>query len=727
MPWWTFAALLASWSAGIVMATLMSPLIPWLVLGVLLAAGVVLINRHLAPLIGLAFLALLLGAGRGALAPTVELPTSLAGQTVAVSGMVDDDPVARKGNRRLTVRLDHVLGGAGQTTSRLRILATVYGATSVHYGDLVLLSGEIVAPPRFDQFDYRTYLAEQGIAGVMPSARLVRVTAHPGDPLHRLLYSIRHAVIDTVDRALPEPQAALLLGVVFGYRAALPPALEQQMIASGLVHIVVASGLNIALLARLVQQALGRMGPRGAAVTALIAIIGYALLSGASPAALRATLMGGLVILGGMIHRQSHVLVALALASALLLGIKPSLVRDVGFQLSFAATLGIVIWADSLGRWLAWLPGAFREALAATLAAQAMTWPLLLAEVHRLSLIAPLSNLLVVPLVPFMMVAGAIGATAGSVLPLAGWLSLQAAGTVARWFQAVIEVTGSLPLAAITTPYFPARWLAAAVILNSGALTAIKLRQFFWQRKVWLAMGAASLVAVGLLLIQPDGRVHVYALDVGTGAGVLVRTSNGHQLLIDAGPDADRLTQALGRALPPTARTIDVWLITGGRRTEIGAAATVLNRFEIKRLVVADPDPWSATLRALVQQAQAAGIPVVPANGPLAVDGVNLSLAADERSWLIRTRQSALAIVPRQTSWRSLPSDVDGAIFTSGGPLDWQAPVHGFSVIQVAANSRDGFPVRAVLQAMGGASIYRTDRLGSVELVEHAGVFEASP
>ena len=167
--------------------------------------------------------------------------------------------------------------------------------------------------------------------------------------------------------------------------------------------------------------------------------------------------------------------------------------------------------------------------------------------------------------------------------------------------------------------------------------------------------------------------------------------------------------------------------ITGGRRTEIGAAATVLNRFEIKRLVVADPDPWSATLRALVQQAQAAGIPVVPANGQLAVDGVNLSLAADERSWLIRTGQSALAIVPPQTSWQSLPSDVDGAIFTSGGPLDWQAPVHGFSVIQVAANSRDGFPVRTVLQAMGGASIYRTDRLGSVELVEHAGVFEASP
>src|SRR5207253_10691988 len=146
------------------------------------------------------------------------------------------------------------------------------------------------------------------------------------------------------------------------------------------------------------------------------------------------------------------------------------------------------------------------------------------------SVIAPLANLLVVPLVPFMMVAGAVGAAAGSFLPIVGWLPLQTAGAVARWFEAVIQLTGSLPFAAIPTPYFPARWLAAAAILNGGALAGVKLRQFFWRRKVWLALGAA-LVAVGLLLVQPDGRVHVYSLDVGTGSAVLVRTSNGHHLL----------------------------------------------------------------------------------------------------------------------------------------------------------------------------------------------------
>src|SRR5438445_10717647 len=127
-------------------------------------------------------------------------------------------------------------------TRVLRVQATLYCATPVHYGDLVLLAGEIQPPPRFDQFDYRAYLAEQGIAAVMPSARLVRVAAHPGEPLHAALFAFRHAVIDAIDRALPEPQAALVLGVVFGYRASIPDSLLQNIIANGLITTFITHG-----------------------------------------------------------------------------------------------------------------------------------------------------------------------------------------------------------------------------------------------------------------------------------------------------------------------------------------------------------------------------------------------------------------------------------------------------------------------------------------------------
>jgi competence protein ComEC len=717
------AAVLAAWCTGIVAAVLLRPLGSYLVLAGAIAGAVALIDRRLVLLACLALLALLIGAGRGALAATVLLPAGLSGQNVSVSGTVDDDPVDHKASRRLTIRVDHILTGIAQTPSALRIEATVYGITPVHYGDLVLLSGDIQEPPFFDQFDYRAYLAERGIAGVMPSARLVRVTSHGGDPLHTTLFAVRHAVIAAVDRALPEPQAALLLGVVFGYRAALPALLQQQMIASGLIHIVVISGLKVSLLARIIHQALGRWLPGAAPLMAVGAMAGYALLAGASAAALRAAAMGMLVVIAGRLRRDSQVFFSLALTAAVMLGLKPALAADVSFQLSFAGTIGIAAMTDRIASRVGWIPDVLRDPFAATIAAEAATWPLMLANFHQLSLIAPVANALVLPLLPLVMIVGGAGAFVGCLLAPAGWPLLQTAGAIASWYRVVIEGLGSLPAAAVTMPYFPPRWLAAAMILNGGALAGVRLRQFFWQKKVWGMLGAASLALVALLLIRPDGRVHVYVLDVGTGSAVLVRTANGHQVLIDAGPDADRFAQAIGRALPPTARTIDTWLITGGRRANIGAESAVLGRFQIGSMIVADPDPWSATVRALAQQAQSAGVRVASANGPVELDGVRLSLASDGRSWLIQAGRAILAIVPPETSWQSLPAGVSGAVFTSGGPAEWQGPGQGVSVIQVSSNSRDGLPVRAVLQALYGAPLYRTDRLGNVELEATSSAF----
>jgi competence protein ComEC len=491
----------------------------------------------------------------------------------------------------------------------------------------------------------------------------------------------------------------------------------------------VISGLKVSLLARIVQQAIGRLAPRAAPLIAVGAMIGYALLAGASAAALRAAAMGVLVVIAGRLRRDSQVFVSLALTGALMLGLKPGLAHDVSFQLSFAGTAGIAAMTDGIAKRLAWMPTILRDPFAATIAAEAATWPLMLANFHQLSIVAPAANALVLPLLPAIMVLGGSGALlagglAAAGLPMLqslssilGWPLMQASGAIAGWFRFVVETAGSLPAAAIVMPHFPPRWLAAAAILNGGALAGVKLRQFFWQRKIWALLAATGLIAVAILLIRPDGRVHVYALDIGTGSAVLIRTPNGHQVLIDAGPDADRFAQAIGQVLPPTARTIDCWLITGGRRPDIGASAAVLKRFAVDSIVIADPDAWTASLRSLVQQAQAVGIRVTAANGPIAVDGVALSLAGDGRSWLIQAGRAVLGVVSPQTSWQSLPADLDGAIFTAGGPLVWQGPGQGFSIVQVAAISRDGLPVRAVLQALGGAAIDRTDRLGTVELV----------
>ncbi len=229
LPWWIGALLLTAWSAGILVMVLLHPA-PWalLVLAFLIALVVSLIRRPVAIAALAAAVALGLGVMRGSLPSAPGLAADLVGQESTVAGQVDDDPVIHRHGTRLVVRV---------ATIHTRLLATVYGAPVVHYGDLVLLTGRLEAAPRFETFDYASYLADHGITGILQSPHLVRVLPHPGDPLHTVIFAIRHALVNGIDRALPEPQAALLLGVVFGYRQALPRALEQQMIACGLTAV----------------------------------------------------------------------------------------------------------------------------------------------------------------------------------------------------------------------------------------------------------------------------------------------------------------------------------------------------------------------------------------------------------------------------------------------------------------------------------------------------------
>ncbi|HEY8737013.1 MAG TPA: ComEC/Rec2 family competence protein [Candidatus Dormibacteraeota bacterium] len=724
LPWWTFALLLVGFSAGVMALVLLSPVMPLVAAVVLVGVLIAVVRPRLWPIVLLTLLAMALGVARAAVAPTVALPAGLGTDDVSVSGTVDDDPQTRRSGTRLTIRIDHIqVPGLGQV-STLRVQATVYGGVPVHYGDLVLLRGRLQPPPAFDQFDYRAYLAEQGIAGVMPSARLIRDTPHPGDPLHTALFAVRHGLVRSVDRALPEPQAALVLGVVFGYRATLPITLEQAMIASGLIHIVVISGLKVSLLARIMHGALGRVLPRAAPGLALAAMLGYALLAGASAAALRAAAMGALVVIAGRLRRDSHVYVSLALTAAIMLGVKPALARDVSFLLSFAGTAGIAGFTDGIAARLSWMPAVLRDPFAATLAAEAATWPLMLANFHQLSVVAPLANALVLPLLPLLMVVGGGGAIVGALFAAGAWPALQLAGALAAWYRDVIEVCGALPAAAIVMPYFPGRWLAAAVILNGGALAAVKLRAFFWHRRVWAILGAASLLAVALLLIRPDGRVHLYALDVGTGSAVLVRTGEGKQVLIDGGPDPDKFAQAIGRALPPTARELKAWIITGGRRLQLGAASAVLERFQVDLVIVADPDPWTPTLRAVIQQAGADGVPVRIGAQPVQVDGVELRPMADARTWVIRSGAATAAVIPPDSSGHALSGGLSAAVFTGGGPPDWDGVAAAcLAVIQVSAHRVDGLPTRALLGSLRPCQVLRPDATGTVELIAGQAAF----
>ena len=188
---------------------------------------------------------------------------------------------------------------------------------------------------------------------------------------------------------------------------------------SGLSHVVAISGWHIAMLGAVVAALLGGLPRRPRSVIVVVAIFGYALLAGAAPSILRAAVMAAAVIVARESGRRGQASSALSLTVIALLVLDPVSITDVGFQLSAVATAGLLAWSTPLHGWLARrlpgrTPGWLLEALAVSLAAQASTLPLVLLEFGRLSLVAPLANLLIAPLVAPAMLVTAICFVAGA-------------------------------------------------------------------------------------------------------------------------------------------------------------------------------------------------------------------------------------------------------------------------------------------------------------------------
>lgn len=242
---------------------------------------------------------------------------------------------------------------------------------------------------------------------------------------------------------LPEPHAGLLAGLMFGSKASLPRELYDALITSGTIHIVALSGMNITIIADIVARALVPiMGKRTASMATILGIVWFVWFVGASSTIVRAAIMGSISLLSIVFGRQYWALLSLVLAVGTMLLINFSWLFDVSFQLSALATLGIILFGKTEKNIL-------RNNLRLTLAAQVFTIPVILFTFHRISLIAPISNLLIGWIIGPLTVLG--WATA-----LAGWIWLPL-GQIIAWVDWVfleylvrmVIVTSKIPFASI--------------------------------------------------------------------------------------------------------------------------------------------------------------------------------------------------------------------------------------------------------------------------------------
>ena len=268
--------------------------------------------------------------------------------------------------------------------------------------------------------------------------------------LRAVLLKVRNQIESKVAQLLPEPQASLLLGILFGIKSQMSEEFLQNLRETGTLHVVVASGQNVTMVARfLIAGLVWVVSRRKALVLAIFGVFFYILMVGAEAPVLRAGIMAFLAYLGQILGREEEGSLALVLAAGLMVLFSPYLLFDLGFQLSFAATGGILWVYPRLvkkGKRLFGLP-VLGEGLAITLSAQIGVLPILLANFGQVSLFSPLVNALVIWVVPYVMVLGsALAFLAFFIKPVAlllswfVWLFL-------TYFVEVVNLAGSLPWA----------------------------------------------------------------------------------------------------------------------------------------------------------------------------------------------------------------------------------------------------------------------------------------
>ena len=673
----------AAWLAGLFLG-ISSEVAPAAVL--LLAAGgaALAISMRLSNLPAfppLLATALLLGMAHGvASQPGMRASAELLGQEATAIGQIVDDPETRGARTRFELQVSalEVDGKTLKADERWLVYAVapddlvyVREPPYFRYGDSVSIIGVPEAPKPFEGFDYQAYLAAKGIATTM-FADDAHVVGEGGTWWRRAIYSVRARMSDSIEQTMPHPESALGQALLLGKRESMPPDLADRFRGTGAAHLLAISGLHVGILlavtAGTAAWLLGRGRPTYLVVAAAV-IWMYALTAGAPASAIRAAVMGTVYLAALAAGRPSSTLPALALAAAVMTAFSPNLVRQVSFQLSFAAMAGISLAmalsggnfgpsASPSSGWQRRLIGGAVSLAAVSAAATLATWPLVALYFDEVALMGVPVSLLVIPaMAPAVIATGVAGAAGLAWEPLGqllGWIAVAPTAYLlaivstfpswtvqADWVDGPLLVGwyGGLGLALLAAqPHRTRRFRQAlgngVTRLKSGyegghsdetSRPTTESRQ--WRIPspyVSLTVAATLAIAAAILWSRacggPDGLLHVHFLDVGQGDSILVVTPSGRRALIDGGPDGYIATQKLSETLPGGARSLDLVVMTHLDSDHSHGLLEVLDRYAVGP-VLSGPSAGRTEMTAeWEQRLQRHGLTAVDVTAAYAID-----------------------------------------------------------------------------------------------------------
>ena len=443
--------LLAAFCVGIALGPLFGFLPPAAIFLLVMVVFMVLllgeVPRHL--FFSLFFVAcFFVGAWRYALVMVPELP-KLPSSFIRVEGVVAKDVEVRQ-DVQVSVARDVLLDGIAWD-GRVRISLPPYPALA--YGDRISFLCSLRKPQPIDGFRYDRYLASQGIGAECAFPSQIEVQSAESFSLIRRLFEVKALFLGRLARVLPEPHASFVSGLLFGGSFAISPELKEAFSLAGVSHVLAASGFNVSLVTFVfLGFATRRLGRAWGSAATILLLLAYVFLAGAASSMVRAALMASVLLVGLWVRRKADQTNVLLLAGSLLLLWNPMLLlNDPGFQLSFGATVAILLLAPRWKSAFAFLPEFFgiRETLNASVAIQAVTLPIVFWHFGSLSLISPLANIFILPFIPALFWSGLGAMSVSAVSSILGQMA-----AIIPWFLSTavlrfVQIFSQIPPVAV--------------------------------------------------------------------------------------------------------------------------------------------------------------------------------------------------------------------------------------------------------------------------------------
>jgi len=789
-----------AWVAGILLGSKLSPPLLALAFGLIPFALIPFLPNSKKTLIvaGLCLFALL-GGGlhfSSSLPPANEHSLCFYNDMgiVEIQGMVAEEPDTRDRYCLLTFSASEIIINGEKEEVSGTALIRVPRYPAYRYGDVLKIAGRLETPPQFEDFDYKSYLARQGIYSVIYYPRVELLDRGQGLKPLQWIYSLRELLSASLARALPEPQGSLAQGILLGLRGNIPDSLYEAFSRTGTAHLLAISGLHISIIiAVFLSFGILVFGRRRYIYIWLTLVLTwlYAMLAGMHPPIIRAAIMGSLFLIAEYLGRQRSAIIALAFAAAVMVGVQPHLLWSVSFQLSFLAMAGLVLLYPYFQAWgrkgvaslfrarerIAATGNMITDGFAATLAAIVAVGPLIAYNFGVVSLVALPATFFSLPALPFIIVTAALVAFVGLLASLAaqilGWL----AWLFLSYLVFLVQGFDALPYSSLEVATIPTWHIWGYYVILAGVIAFLNYRKQladfssrltsgikkvaegipkprlgFSMKWLILPLLVVAILVWSVALTTPDDKLHISFLDVGQGDAILIQTPNGQDILIDGGPDLQKINLELSKKLPFWDRTIDLVVCTQPQADHVTGLVEVLERYKVKQVlepgVPYDSAIYQEWLRLVEDKgieyniAQAgqeinlgSGIKMEVLNPPASLwegtshdvdnNGVVLRLSWGKLSFLFTAdirEEVEFELIGQRANLRSTVLKVaHHGSKTSTSPQFLAAVDPEVAVISVGADNTFGHPspevTERLIDRLGEDNVYRTDEDGTVEFI----------